>query len=339
MAPLRKSALLKLFEASVRASGWSLLHLTDPNEHPAGYQIYSGDAGWRVRVYIWNLTPGGRVALPDEWRIQVTGLPEPAGSQQFFPEVGGKTLILGWWSDLDVFAGFDVSYHLGPLGKSASLQIRQGALESAHINGMAHYFRGHQEIAFAIKPEFMGAYLSNMEELHACGSSEEAMKLFEQVCENPETVDEQDIIDQVPEARRYAVVATKKALRDAKFKDRVLTAYSHTCAMCGVQLRLLDAAHILPAAHPDSTDETSNGIALCALHHRAFDRGFVTFDTGYRTHRNREMEDELEASGLDGGLKGFLEALSPVIHLPPDQKDRPHAVYVERVNAMRGWHL
>ena len=339
MARLRKSALFGLFEDAIRASGWSFLHLNDPNEHPAAYQIYSAEKSWRVRVYIWNISFGGRKALPDEWRIQVTGLPEPAGSQQFFQEIGGKTLILGWWSDLGIFAGFDITYHSEPLGKSPSIQIRQDAFEAAHVNGLAFYFRGHDEIAFAIKPDFMGAYLANMEELHACGSSEEALELLNQLCANPEAIAEAEIAEKVPEARRFAVIATKKALRDASFKERILTAYSQTCAMCGVQLRLLDAAHILPAAHPDSTDETSNGVALCALHHRAFDRGFVTFGSDYRTYRNMEMEAELAAAGLDGGLDDFQGRLAPMIALPPDKKDRPRAEYIEQVNTMRGWQF
>lgn len=339
MAPLRKPALFKLFEDSVRASGWSFLKLSGAQSHPGSYQVFSGDQGWRVRVYIWNLTFGGRVTLPDEKRIQVTGLPEPAGSQQFIPETGGKTLILGWWDDLEIFAGFDIAYHSEPLGKSPSIQIRQGALESAHVNGMACYFRGKDEIAVAIKPEFMGVYLSNMEDLHACGSSEEALDLLNQLCADPDAVADADIEDKVPEARRYAVIATRKALRDASFRGRILTAYSQKCAMCGVQLRLIDAAHILPAAHPDSTDETSNGVALCALHHRAFDQGLVTFGTDYRTHRNAALEAEFVAEGLDGGLDEFAARLAPMIELPPAKGDRPNETYVRMVNSMRGWKI
>ena len=188
-----------------------------------------------------------------------------------------------------------------------------------------------------MKPAYMGAYLDNMEELHACGSSDEALKLLEEVCANPQNVDDQDIEGRVPQQRRYAVISTRKALRDANFKARVLTAYSNACAMCGLQLRLLDAAHILPAAHPDSTDETCNGVALCSLHHRAYDRGLVTFDSGYRIHRNEAMEHEFVTEGLDGGLADFRTRLFPMLEVPPDHADRPAVAYIEQVNAMRGW--
>ncbi|UMA67272.1 HNH endonuclease (plasmid) [Roseivivax marinus] len=339
MPPLRKPALFKLFEDALRKSGLSFLRLSGAGEHPASYQIITGMGSYRLRVYIWNLTFGGRVTLPDEWRVQVTGLPEVGGRQRFVPEVGGKTVILGWCEDLEVFAAYDVNKHLGPLGGSPSIQIRQPALEAARINGLAPHFKGEEEVAFALKPAYLGSYLDNMADLHACGSSEEALAILEEICEDPESVDDEDIEDQVPEPRRYAVVSAKKALRDANFKDRVLTAYSHACAMCGVQLRLLDAAHILPAAHPDSTDETRNGIALCALHHRAYDRGLLTFDTGYRIHRNAVMERELVAAGLDGGLVDFQARLFPMIQVPPTRADRPASALIEQVNSMRGWEL
>lgn len=339
MPPLRKPQLLKLFEAAVQKSGLGLLHLSDYGVHPASYQVIISDSSFRVRVYIWNLTFGGRPALPDEWRIQVTGLAEIEGHQRFVLEVGGKTVVLGWCEELGVFAAYDVSKHLDPLGGSPSIQIRQPALEAARINGLAPHFKGEEEVAFAVKPAYMGTYLEHMEELHACGSSEEAMRLLASICDDPNAVADHEIEAKVPEARRYAVISTKKALRDARFKDRVLTAYANSCAMCGVQLRLIDAAHILPAAHPDSTDETSNGIALCALHHRAYDRAFVTFDVDYRIHRNREIEQEFAESGLDGGLAGFRDSLFPVLELPLVCADRPARENVERVNAMRGWRL
>ena len=339
MAALRKPVLLGRFEDALRASGLSLLKLADGQEHPASYQIMGPSYSRRVRVYIWKLTSGGRPPLPDEWRIQVTGLQEIDGSQRFVPDLEGQTVILGWCEDFEVFAAWDISKHSGALGASASIQIRQPALEAARIDGLAPHFKGDAEVAFAVQPAYMGAYLDNQEGLHACGSSEEALSLLEEICKNPQEITDSDIASQLPEPRRYAVVATRKALRDANFKDRVLTAYSNACAMCGIQLRLLDAAHILPAAHPDSTDETSNGVALCALHHRAYDRALVTFDAGYRVHRNETMEQEFVASGLDGGLADFGTRLFPVIRVPPAHADRPAADYIERVNALRGWDL
>lgn len=339
MAPLRKLDLFHLFEDALRKSGLSFLRLTEERAHPAAYQVITVAGSYRVRVYIWNLTPGGRKRPADEWRIQPTGLEEVAGETRFVREVGGKTAVLGWNARYEVFAAFDVNKHLEALGASPSIQLREHALEAARLNGIAHHFKGSEEVAFAVRSAYLGVYLDNMQDLHACGSSEETLKVLGEICAHPEGVEDKDIEAHVPTSRKYAVMAAKKALRDANFKDRVLTAYSNACAMCGVQLRLLDAAHILPAAHPDSTDETSNGIALCALHHRAYDRGLVTFDTGYRIHRNGAMERELTAGALDRGLIDFQARLPPMISVPPSRADRPSAAFIEQVNTLRGWTL
>ena len=339
MPLIRKHALFHLFEEGLRKSGASFLRLTEERAHPATYQVTTPAGSYRVRVYIWNLTPGGKSRPKDEWRIQPTGLEKIAGETRLIPEVKGKTAVLGWHERYEVFAAFDVNKHLAPLGASPSIQLREHALEAARLNGIAYHFKGSDEVAFAFKPAYLGIYLDNMEDLHACGSSEEALKVLGEICAHPEDIEDRDVKKRVPASRRYAVMAAKKALRAANFKERILTAYSNTCAMCGVQLRLLDAAHILPAAHPDSTDETSNGIALCALHHRAYDRGLVTFDTGYRIHFNELMGRELASAALDGGLVDFRVRLFPTITVPPSRADRPSRAFIKQVNTLRGWKL
>ena len=123
------------------------------------------------------------------------------------------------------------------------------------------------------------------------------------------------------------------------FSERVLDAYRHRCAVCGVQLRLLDGAHILPVAEPDSTDETANGVALCALHHRAYDRGLITFGPDYRVHMHDARVAELRQAELDGGLDDFRERLRNVLDIPAERAQRPRPEFVERANLLRGWRF
>ena len=66
--------------------------------------------------------------------------------------------------------------------------------------------------------------------------------------------------------------------RDPEFRRTVLRAYEYRCAFCGYDGRLDDASIGIEAAHvqwhcyggPSTVD---NGIALCSLHHKAFDMG------------------------------------------------------------------
>jgi len=71
--------------------------------------------------------------------------------------------------------------------------------------------------------------------------------------------------------------------RDPAFRVEVLRAYERRCAVCGYDGRLgddpfgLDAAHIQWHAY-GGPDQVTNGLALCSLHHIAFDRGAIGLD-------------------------------------------------------------
>ncbi|WP_433501136.1 phosphorothioated DNA-binding restriction endonuclease [Sphaerimonospora sp. CA-214678] len=66
--------------------------------------------------------------------------------------------------------------------------------------------------------------------------------------------------------------------RNPAFREQVLTAYEYCCAFCGYDGWLdgiaigLDAAHVRWWAF-EGPDEPANGLCLCALHHKLFDKG------------------------------------------------------------------
>lgn len=70
----------------------------------------------------------------------------------------------------------------------------------------------------------------------------------------------------------------------ALFRKIVIVSYERACAVCSLRvLELLDAAHITPwSASPHERLDPTNGLALCSLHHRAYDRGLLTVDDAYR---------------------------------------------------------
>ncbi|MGI8867651.1 MAG: HNH endonuclease [Mycobacteriales bacterium] len=56
-----------------------------------------------------------------------------------------------------------------------------------------------------------------------------------------------------------------------------MVAYETRCAVCRIGHReLLDAAHILPDTHPRGEPVVPNGLALCKIHHAAYDRNIPT---------------------------------------------------------------
>jgi putative restriction endonuclease len=325
---LTKAQLLDNAVAAIRDSGWNVLFISE--NHPFELQMYRGAESYRLRIYIWNITHGGGSARPtDEYRIQITGV------TQFEQTAVTKTLILGWWEEGGVFAGFDVRKHGAALGFSPSFQIRRGALELAAQTGFAPSDKGNQEIAIAFRPDFFAQYVRDLETLHDFGQSTQDLAALEAVAQEPEVnTAELPITNQ---ERRTAVSTVSRKLRDAKFRKSVLTAYSYRCAFCGVALNLTDAAHIIPVSDERSVDKTYNGLALCALHHRAYDQSLATVWEDYEIRVNESEAARLVAANRSAGLEGFRQGLLGSILLPVVVADRPLQEYVKVGNNVRGW--
>ena len=331
MTRLRKPELFDVFARAIADAGWQLIQLTAHGIHPGCFRVFSRTEAYTARVYIWNLTHGGGVQRPvDEYRIQVTGVSE------FRPEPGGLVLILGWWPEAAVFAGFDFEHHQGPVGASPSIQIREWCLRRAYTYGMATQVKENKEIAVAFRPDLTVEYIRNLRALHTLGRSPRDLEVMTQALAHPQAVNEA-FLAAASRQRRTAVTSVVRALRASDFKARVLTAYDHRCAVCSLQLDLVDAAHIVPVAHEKSTDETCNGLALCALHHRAFDHVLVSVDNQYRVVTNQAEMNRLVEIGHDGGANDFLARLRPLINLPPAINDRPHIKYLQLGRTLRGW--
>jgi putative restriction endonuclease len=110
--------------------------------------------------------------------------------------------------------------------------------------------------------------------------------------------------------------------RDPAFRVRVLRAYEFRCAVCGYDLRLGDVQIGLEAAHikwhqAGGPDEETNGLALCSLHHKAFDLGAFTIgdDLGLRLSASLHGGEAFE--------RVFLAHHGRAIRPTPDPGHRP----------------
>ena len=132
------------------------------------------------------------------------------------------------------------------------------------------------------------------------------------------------------EIRRVVARAVMQPVRSWRFAQSVQRAYGYRCTACDVQLELVEAAHIDPVENLDSSDDVSNGLALCALHHKAYDQGLLEIHAdGAITIVSSKLED-LSASLRDGGIDAFRKALRPRIRLPEDSKHWPRSEHFER---------
>jgi putative restriction endonuclease len=82
--------------------------------------------------------------------------------------------------------------------------------------------------------------------------------------------------DEAAGRRQYITAAVRQRLHQRAFRERVLNAYRNQCSFCRLRHQeLLDAAHIVPDVEPEGEPVIPNGLALCKLHHVAFDKYFL----------------------------------------------------------------
>lgn len=106
--------------------------------------------------------------------------------------------------------------------------------------------------------------------------------------------------------RAYLTASVKIRLHQRSFRERVLDAYRSTCAFCKLRHReLLDAAHIVPDSDPAGDPKITNGIALCKIHHAAFDALMLGVTPDYQIIVRRDILDEEDGPMLQYGLKGM----------------------------------
>lgn len=126
----------------------------------------------------------------------------------------------------------------------------------------------------------------------------------------------------------YAARTTKQRLHQPVFRERVLHAYSSRCAVCRLKhVELLDAAHIIGDAEEGGDPVLPNGMALCKIHHAAFDRHFLGVTPTLVVRINRKLLDEVDGPMLKHGLQ---EMHGTTISVPRSPAAKPDPGRLER---------
>jgi len=104
----------------------------------------------------------------------------------------------------------------------------------------------------------------------------------------------------------YLTATVKVRLFQRAFREKVLDAYKSQCSFCQLKHReLLDAAHIIPDNTPEGEPIITNGIALCKLHHSAYDSFILGVSPDYVIHVREDILEEEDGPVLQHGLKGL----------------------------------
>ncbi len=137
------------------------------------------------------------------------------------------------------------------------------------------------------------------------------------------------VADSGGEARRAYITATvRQRVHQRSFRERVLRAYQEQCALCRLRhTELLDAAHIIPDGEPDGEPIVPNGLALCKLHHAAFDNYILGIRPDHVVEIRHDILEEFDGPMLQHGLKGMH---GKRIFVPRATELRPSAALLER---------
>ncbi len=122
--------------------------------------------------------------------------------------------------------------------------------------------------------------------------------------------------------RRYLVAETKRRLHQPLFASQVMLAYDETCAVCSLECRdLLEAAHIIPDNREDGLPIVQNGLALCKIHHAAYDKNILGIRPDYVVQIHERLLHKVDGPMLTHGLQGHHG--ENLRKLPTVRLDRP----------------
>jgi putative restriction endonuclease len=88
---------------------------------------------------------------------------------------------------------------------------------------------------------------------------------------------------------------------------------------------LLDAAHIIPDHDDRGLPEVPNGLALCKIHHTAFDAHIIGIAPDLKVHVRGDILAEIDGPMLEHGLKRMH---GTKIHVPRTEELRPNPDYL-----------
>lgn len=120
--------------------------------------------------------------------------------------------------------------------------------------------------------------------------------------------------------RRYANAQTRRRLHQVMFRGKVLVAYARRCAVCRLrEPSLLEASHIVGDA--DGGDPAvTNGLSLCTIHHRAYDRNLLGIDGDTKVQIAPRLLADSDGPML---LHGLQEMHGVTLTLPTRRVDQP----------------
>lgn len=278
----------------------------------------------------------------DEERIQIETATKDIQEER--RKSGAVPIFIGLFPEGSVFSAWEPDYVFA-LEAEVRGTVYARRSHRALVDDQGSYLRefnstklGRRSRLISLRSSFLGFYLENWRVLHDVTTNEELWAIVsatEAATELP--IANQAIIADVAVAGdRLKVTVTRTAYpRDPKFSRDVLSAYGHACAVCDRQLGLVQAAHIIPHNQDDSPNDVTNGIALCAEHHKLYDDALLLPAPNRSLHLNPARVEHLQNIGQGEGLAGVASLARKQFRIPNDPAHHPNAEYLRRGVSIR----
>ena len=129
----------------------------------------------------------------------------------------------------------------------------------------------------------------------------------------------------------FSLQISTRQRSDPNFRTNILKAYEYKCAVCGFDVKLRHQSIALEASHikwrqAEGPDTEENGLALCSLHHKLFDRG------AFALSDQLEIMVSDEAHGSIGFQEWLMRFHGEKINFPQRQSYYPEAEFIS-------WHV
>lgn len=127
--------------------------------------------------------------------------------------------------------------------------------------------------------------------------------------------------------RAYRTEIVMSRIHQASFRHKVMTAYESHCAICRLKrTELVEAAHIVPDSE-GGPPVVVNGLALCKLHHAAFDRHILGVRPDLTVIVRSDVLEEVDGPMLVHGLQAFHN--QKLLVTPQNVDHRPGGEFLE----------
>jgi len=130
------------------------------------------------------------------------------------------------------------------------------------------------------------------------------------------------------DTRAYLKRLTKQRLHQRVFRAQVLLAYEGRCTVCNLgHSELVDAAHIIADGMPQGQPIVPNGMAMCKIHHAAFDARILGVRPDLTLHVRQDVLEEVDGPMLRHGLQEMHN--QRLMKIPRTRASRPDGARLE----------